>query len=537
MSLSKHISPKYLSSTIWKILFLGAIVVIVILVFLSIVPASLTTDVEEEGAEIYFSADRRLIAFPGGCVTVSWEVQYIQAVYLNGNGVIGNGEEQLCLDNEFIPTLEVIFRDETSHIYQLNVRIMSSDPLIQSLVGLSFFCLLLSSYKIWQDRYATLLQLVKHVIKNSNFTIVIKKLALIGGGIVFAVILLEIGLRFYFSEFGTEDERVKYLYSMEEILSREMLFIGQPYVNYSLSPGYPTHNNLGYRGPEIELPKPEGTYRIVTLGGSTTYGFKLDHWESAYPAQLERILHEDYGYSHVEIINAGVGGYSSWENLITFAFRVLDLDPDMIIYYGATNDVSYRLVDPDFYNGLNPARGIWQTHYNPLPVSALYRFVGITLGWVPEPGNLMWQIRPLDTIVRCQRSHCNELGMSPEEVLASNPPIYFERNLSNIVAIARANNIQVMFSTWTYFPEQPGYWNSGNYMIYEFRQDAIDEHNTIIRDLAMELSIPLYDLHAHMPYNAEFWIDGRHMTELGTYEQAKQYAAFLVEQNLLPVSE
>lgn len=341
---------------------------------------------------------------------------------------------------------------------------------------------------------------------------------------------------------GDERQRIMYLYTPEQIRQAPWKIQGLPYVNYGLSPDYPTHNRLGYRGPEIQQPKPADVFRIVALGGSTTYGFGLPQWQEAYPAQLEQILHDDFGYSRVEVINAGVEWYTSWEMLTNFAFRVLDLNPDLIILYEATNDVSFRLVDPQQYNGLNSARGIWRTDYDHLGPSALYRIIALNLGWIPNPASIENQISPLDAVrlcgvvIRDGEPFCQHLNATPEDVLQANLPVYFERNYRNLIAMAQANEVQVMLSTWAHFPDTIDGLPYDNYLTYPFWQAAIAEHNRVVSDLAAELDLLYYDLAEQMPYNPAFWMDGAHLTALGTREQAAQYAAFLATTGLLPAN-
>ena len=118
-----------------------------------------------------------------------------------------------------------------------------------------------------------------------------------------------------------------------------------PYVHFVPNPNFEDHNSLGYRGDEFTIEKPENIFRIVAIGESTTYGFGVNY-SLAYPARLQEILHTDYGYNNVEVINGGVIGYTSYEVLTNFQFRILELDPDLIIYYGALNDADTRFEDP-----------------------------------------------------------------------------------------------------------------------------------------------------------------------------------------------
>ena len=53
-----------------------------------------------------------------------------------------------------------------------------------------------------------------------------------------------------------------------------------------------TINSKGLRNPEIPYEKPANTYRILALGDSWTFGFRMNE-PDAYPRQLERILQAD----------------------------------------------------------------------------------------------------------------------------------------------------------------------------------------------------------------------------------------------------
>jgi lysophospholipase L1-like esterase len=356
------------------------------------------------------------------------------------------------------------------------------------------------------------------------FTVTVVSLAII-------LLLLELGVRFYVGQFGTEQDKIRYLYSADQIRDLPSLFVGQPYLGFALSSNYPLHNRLGYRGPEITQPKPTGAYRIVALGGSTTYGFGIDDYNETYPAQLQRILQEDYGYTQVEVINAGVPEYTSWESLVNLEFRVLDLDPDLLIYYEATNDITARLVYPENYNGQNPARGLWQTTEENLPPSALARFIALRFGWMDDPLALE------DRFVRSDLIHCNmwterECGdYDVQTLMERNPPVYYERNLRSMAAIAGANGIRMMFSSWAYFPDTTPI---SNIYTYPWRRDAVAEHNAIMQQAAADTGAAFYDLFTNLPYDRAFWLDdGYHQSPVGTVAQARLYAAFIVDAGLI----
>jgi len=103
-------------------------------------------------------------------------------------------------------------------------------------------------------------------------------------------------------------------------------------------------NSLGFRGPELMH---TGTYskRIIALGDSCTFGFGASDNGHTYPAQLQRLFAES-GES-VEIVNAGVVGYSSWQVLQFLKRDVLRLKPDRILIYVGWNDMGNSLL-PDW---------------------------------------------------------------------------------------------------------------------------------------------------------------------------------------------
>jgi len=265
---------------------------------------------------------------------------------------------------------------------------------------------------------------------------------------------LELGLRLYFSNYGDERQKILHLYSREEIQALKSLFRGMAYLNFALRTDSQDINALGYRGPEIDLPKPPDTFRIAAMGGSTTYGSQLASWTEAYPHQLQLALSEALGDVRVEVINAGVPAYSSWDTAASFLFRVQELDPDMIIIYHAINDINPRLSDPAFYDSQYSGRGYWIDYDSPLPRCVLCRYVLHKLGYQMAPAyTLSEQLRPPDGYRHCELdvsgpiARCDNLGMTVEDVLAANPPIYFERNIRNIIHMAHGQGIDVLLLT------------------------------------------------------------------------------------------
>jgi lysophospholipase L1-like esterase len=341
--------------------------------------------------------------------------------------------------------------------------------------------------------------------------------------LVIVAVGIEIAMQIKYRSSGTLQEKVWYIYSGERIRQEALLYNSVPFVGYITSNRSSDHNAMGYRGPEIELPKPPDIFRIVAVGGSTTYGIGVAESDS-WPRLLEGILRDEYGYSHVEVVNMGAVGYTTWNSLSNFEFRGLEMQPDMLMVYHGINDIGIRTLPPECYNAYTPFRGLAQSQWRDdisLSRSALYRYIGIRVGWVKNPIDLGTWLRPMTDFYPCDAD-----PVPPEEAYAANPPIYFERNLRSLVGVARAHDVSVVLSTWAFLPGHPE----------NVSQDpALHEHNEVVKRLAQDMDVPLIDLMGELPEDPDYWLfDYEHQSVAGTHVQAQLYAAFLVENDLIP---
>jgi lysophospholipase L1-like esterase len=346
-------------------------------------------------------------------------------------------------------------------------------------------------------------------------------------GILLALLLLEIGVRVWFGTRGNEHDRVRYLYSRAEIDAQTAQLVGAPYLNYTLNPVAEDVNVRGVRGEWVVIPKPDGVFRIITLGGSTTYGHGLSA-DEAYPAQLQRILRDEYGYANVEVVNLGVPGYASLDSLVQLATRGLAHEPDLILVYDGLNDAVVRMFqDPACYTSDSPLmgmgldRGIWQYASEDLPASTLYRFLAINAGWMADPAIFTYR---LDKTGYCPPEPGN---VSPLDLLAANPPVYFERNMRSMAAMGNGAGARVLLSTFAWDVAAAEAQLAADASLTQARAmlTAIDEQNALVHTLAGELGVPLIDLAATMGEGAWYQGDQVHMNADGTRRQAAIYAA------------
>jgi len=168
-----------------------------------------------------------------------------------------------------------------------------------------------------------------------------------------------------------EKRKIKYLVFLSsfllvalEILTRTYFFISENDINafrkypgrytsssftgYKLTPNWELNhttlkekiNSLGFKNPEININKDKGTYRIICIGGSLVYG--RGNNDGTWPYFLDQIFDNNISSTqNIEVINAGVPGYTSYHTLTQTITKIMDLEPDLIISYQLFTDLWY----------------------------------------------------------------------------------------------------------------------------------------------------------------------------------------------------
>ncbi|MEX1231879.1 MAG: SGNH/GDSL hydrolase family protein [Planctomycetaceae bacterium] len=96
--------------------------------------------------------------------------------------------------------------------------------------------------------------------------------------------------------------------------------------------GHVSINSLGFRGPEVSAAKSDDVYRIAVLGDSFIEALQVDE-PFTFRSQLEQQLNSSRkpGDRRYEVINAGVSGYGTAQELQMLRHYVLPLKPDAVL--------------------------------------------------------------------------------------------------------------------------------------------------------------------------------------------------------------
>jgi len=301
------------------------------------------------------------------------------------------------------------------------------------------------------------------------------------------------------------------------------------------------HNSLGYRGDEITQPKPAGEFRIVCLGGSTTYTGRVLDYRKSYPYLLEKEL-KDRGFENVTVVNAGKPGRSSLETMINFQLRVLDLEPDLVIVYHGINDLNRRLVwPPEAYradnSGVRVASGLSKPYF--FERSTLLRILAIRAGLILPQASLSRFLGPTrptyyaKDFARQKRRGTYPSGIfkevSAEKMLATNKPTHFRRNITNIAASAKAHGAEVILATFAYTPvfEDKPRAASKEYI------SAFKEMEVVLKEIAQKMDVHFFDFASKFPSEKQYYEDEWHVNEEGAQLKAELFADFIKRNNLI----
>jgi len=221
-----------------------------------------------------------------------------------------------------------------------------------------------------------------------------------------------------------------------------------PYLTYALTPSYrkdgASHNSLGYRGPEIAAPKVPGTIRILCMGGSSTYGVGASSDSFTWPAQLQLALASSNPATHIEVVNAGVPGYTSFETLIDLELRGVDLAPNIVVVYQGFNDLRAATRAADRVAGDNTHyRRRWTAPGGDSNRVLAHSRIALLSRWLFT--TFQSRVSDLSEYVVVDAHAPQFVRPVGEVALAS-----YRRNLTQIVAVARAAGTRVLIVTEAY---------------------------------------------------------------------------------------
>lgn len=373
------------------------------------------------------------------------------------------------------------------------------------------------------------------------------------GATVVGLILAEIGLR----ALAPVPDPYEWLKEPQEPVNQYVRSAFEPNTSLAteVEPGLPgmsgknrfTIDNMGFRGPDLILPKPAGEYRVFLVGGSTTEGLYLDDRDSFDARTASALRAKAPQGLEVRVYGAGKSGDRSDDHVSMIVHRILHLEPDVIVVFAGINDLRASIFGYDYLH-----YRIGEQTRGRLGASQLLRLLAYETQLGRRLHYLLDRTRPpsrqeqleritLRSSVRSAVAERRAAGAAPGPVT---PDVdAYRRNLQTIVGAARAHGVGLVLmtqqTTWPSHedPETEAWqWMqlgpSGTYAAADLIA-GMDRLNEAVRELAREHGVPLYDLACQLPPTLEFFYDDVHFNVRGAEAAGEGLAALIASAGLL----
>ncbi len=297
------------------------------------------------------------------------------------------------------------------------------------------------------------------------------------------------------------------------------LYVPHHYYLYGMRPAYRSadgglrHNAMGCRAEDVPLEKPAGVVRIVTVGGSTTYETLVRRNDRIYTYLLERLLDrwaDDHRLGRrFEVIDCGVPGATSAENLGRYMFALSDYRPDLLLVQQGLNDAIPRSL-PRMSRDYREFSKTWDERG---PTDDRWFLVRLVRAARNKFGSSIWT-QGINFLVR--RPFWDASSGADSANVAHNGPGVFRANTRYLVRAALADGAQVLLVTEHIVADKRADWRQ----MPPSRDRATLEHNDVLRDLARSEGVLFFDLQSALCACKAEMPDGRHLNEAGEREKA-----------------
>ena len=244
--------------------------------------------------------------------------------------------------------------------------------------------------------------------------------------------------------------------------------------------------------------------------------------EATWPHRLQETLQRSFPNRTVEVINAGVPGFTASESLEHFRKHVLPLKPDLVIYYEANNQISHDTRALAHELGLldESLADEWflsLSQYS-LLVNLLHKNARILFARDDDSGKLT-EIPPElpSGFLRQLESLYQETQQEEITLVMSTFLVKYRRNQERREQIANAD-VAFYYMPW---------------MTIDGLLDAIDLYNSAIVRFGETHGVPVIDSSRSIPADSTHYVDNMHMTDVGAAAMAERIGQFLLEEGII----
>jgi len=274
-------------------------------------------------------------------------------------------------------------------------------------------------------------------------------------------------------------------------------------------------NSLGLRSPEISRAHTEHSVRIAVIGASSVMGANERDNEHTFPAQLEGLLREALPNKRIDVINAGIAGYSLADERVMLERRIAPLRPDLVILYTGFNDfASYCRSSGRTDAPALPMLSVpnWWLSYDLLKKNS-------TALRAAQATGLRRNVLALD--LEGYRAQVEQLVVSGQRLGLRLVMLTNARSFRREQPLAEQMRLSALARYYT-----PCFDLEGLHALW-------DRHNQVLISVAQARGIPTLELDRMVPGGDTYFSGANHFTELGDQVVAHVLADFLLQRHLV----
>jgi len=290
-----------------------------------------------------------------------------------------------------------------------------------------------------------------------------------------------------------------------------------PVANFSS--GRISINSLGFRGPEIAVPKPPGTVRLAFLGASTTFCAEVSGNEDVWPHLVTASLSQTFSGARFDYVNGSLPGYALDHLLKNLEHRVAPLQPDVIVIYEVANNFSGEMRELAAKHGIIAEAKFQQPTW-------------------PSRYSLLWNLveKNLRVLAAQRAAESNQGRLEVDTSTLGND---YRQDLSRLVRAAQQNAKLVAVATFSTHlrrdqtPEVQMRASTSAFFYMPFVTprlliEGYGRYNQIIREVARETGALLIEGEHDIPGDSIHFADTVHFTDAGSKAMGQRISRALI---------
>ncbi len=273
-------------------------------------------------------------------------------------------------------------------------------------------------------------------------------------------------------------------------------------------------NSLGFRGEDF--PPKGGLTRVVTIGGSTTFGVDVSEWET-WPSLLQQELGERY-----EVFNLGMAGHGTAEHLYMLGAVASRLKPDVVVFHIGLNDM-HCMHAPE----VNPV-------FNKCHSDLLYLSTGqCFVNKLPRLAMVHAFVSTMQNIGLAPR--CPQLADGKKDFTTLDTRVVedFKARATALISAAQGLGARVVVVPQVGFQkkgvESGAYQWWTPYLAQESLATLMQQFNQELKDVANKMKVPYVEAVEQTPWTDDLFVDPSHLNGEGNEKLANLVHAQVVK--------